>query len=48
MFLDVIHLHAEEGWDSTLTARVKGDRPLDCWKEVEAFKDEVNKLERVS
>ena len=28
--------------------RAKSDRPLDCWKEVEAFKNEVNKLESVS
>ena len=28
--------------------RAKSDRPLDCWKEVEAFKNEVNKLEQVS
>lgn len=28
--------------------RDKSDRPLDCWKEVEAFKSEVSKLEQVS
>lgn len=31
-----------------LTYREKSDRPLDCWKEVEAFKAEVGKLEQVS
>lgn len=31
----------------TLTRRANADRPLDCWKEVEAFKAEVNKLEQV-
>ena len=28
--------------------RDKSDRPLDCWREVEAFKEEVGKLEKVS
>lgn len=32
----------------TLISREKSDRPLDCWKEVEAFKNEVSKLEQVS
>ena len=26
--------------------RVKDRRPLDCWREVEAFKSEVGRLER--
>lgn len=28
--------------------RTHGDKPLDCWKQVEAFKAEVAKLEQVS
>lgn len=31
-----------------LTRSANAEKPLDCWKEVEAFKTEVAKLEQVS
>lgn len=34
--------------DTDAYNRDKKDRPLDCWREVEAFKAEVSKLEQVS
>lgn len=30
----------------TMCLRVKDRRPLDCWREVEAFKREVGRLEK--
>lgn len=32
----------------TLQHSTHGDKPLDCWRQVEAFKAEVAKLEQVS